>query len=77
MDPEPITAEPIGRIRTPVFIQTWAPCAFLHWPVDVDAVTPLLPPGCTADTYQGKTRVGLIPLVIRRVQLFRSPRSGT
>ncbi|MGB9377645.1 MAG: DUF2071 domain-containing protein [Mycobacteriales bacterium] len=70
MDPEPITADPTKRIRRPVFIQSWEPCAFLHWPVEVRDVTPLLPPGCQADTFEGRTYVGLIPLVIRRVQLF-------
>ncbi len=57
-------------MRAPVFIQDWEPCAFLNWPVDADAVTALLPPGCRADTFEGKTYVGLIPLVIRRVQVF-------
>ncbi len=70
MHPEPISTEPIRRIHRPVFLQSWEPCAFLHWPVDASAVTPLLPPGCTADTYEGKTYVGLIPLVIRRVQVL-------
>lgn len=70
MDPDPISRAPPGPMRTPVFIQAWEPCVFIHWPADIDAVTALLPPGCTADTYEGQTYVGLIPLVIRRVQVF-------
>lgn len=70
MDPEPVPIGSSPAMRAPVFIQAWEPCAFIHWPVDVDAVTPLLPPGCTADTYEDQTYVGLIPLVIRRVQVF-------
>lgn len=73
MQPEASTADPLRRMRAPVFIQSWEPCAFLHWPVEVDAVTPLLPPGCIADTFDGQTWVGLIPLVIRRVRVFGGP----
>ena len=70
MEPQAITVEPSRRILAPVFIQAWEPCVFIHWPVDADAVTPLLPPECAADTYDGQTYVGLIPLVIRRAQVF-------
>jgi len=70
MASEPIGGKPAPGMRAPVFTQAWEPCAFLHWPVAVDAVAPLLPPGCTADTYEGRTWVGLIPLVIRRVQVL-------
>lgn len=70
---EPLSAEPVRRVRAPVFIQTWAPVVFLHWPVEVAAVEPWLPPGCVADTLEGVAYVGLIPLVIRRVRICGAP----
>lgn len=68
-----MTAEPLHKVRAPVFIQTWAPAVFLHWPVDIDAAARFMPPGCVPDTFEGTTYVGLIPLVIRRVRVFGGP----
>lgn len=73
MTPEPLTAEPIRHVRAPVFVQTWAPSVFLHWPIDTADARRLLPAGCEPDTYDGTTYVGLVPLVIRRVRVFNGP----
>jgi uncharacterized protein YqjF (DUF2071 family) len=70
MRPEAVTAEAPHGIPLPVFSQAWEPTAFLHWPIDVEAAAPLMPPGCVPDTFEGRTYVGLIPLVIRRVRVF-------
>lgn len=39
----------------------WRNLAFLHWPFDAEIVQPLLPDGLTADLFDGKVWVGLIP----------------
>lgn len=73
ISPEPITAASTHRVRAPVFIQTWAPSAFLHWPIELADARRLLPRGCEPDTFEGTTWVGLIPLVIRRVRVLGIP----
>jgi len=39
----------------------WDLLTFLHWPVPVDAVARLLPPGLTVSTFAGQAWVGLVP----------------
>ncbi|MDD9206494.1 DUF2071 domain-containing protein [Georgenia sp. 10Sc9-8] len=49
-------------------LQGWRDLTFLHWPVDVEAVGALLPPGLEVDTYEGSAWVGLTPFVMHRVR---------
>ncbi|MGE2836465.1 DUF2071 domain-containing protein [Mycobacterium sp. SMC-4] len=49
--------------------QHWADVTFVHWPVEPAAVAHLFPPGTRPDVLDGRTYVGLIPLVIRRSEL--------
>lgn len=50
------------RLRRPVLLdQRWADVAFLHWPVDPQAVAPLFPAGTRPDVLDGVTWVGLVP----------------
>ena len=53
--------------------QQWRDLAFLHWPVEPDAVGPLLPPGVEPDTLGGATYVGLVPLRMSGVGLPVGP----
>lgn len=39
----------------------WRGLLFAHWPVDVDALRPLVPPALDIDTYDGRAYVGIIP----------------
>lgn len=41
--------------------QRWNHVTFLHWPVDTDVVQSRLPAGLTADTFEGRAWVGLVP----------------
>jgi len=54
-------AEPAER---PVMRQLWRHLGFLHWPVDHDAVSHLLPPGLEPDTFGGVAYVGIVPFTI-------------
>jgi hypothetical protein len=54
-------AEPAER---PVMRQIWRHLGFLHWPVDRDALAPLLPPGLEPDTFGGVAYVGIVPFTI-------------
>ncbi len=45
-----------------MFAQEWLDLAFLHWPVDPDAVARFFPPGVRPDVWRdGATYVGLVP----------------
>ena len=81
LDPasQAVTAE-IDRVaptrRTegrPVGHQRWRALLFLHWPVPVDVLRPLVPPGLQIDTFEGVAYVGLVPFAMRRVRPWWSP----
>jgi uncharacterized protein YqjF (DUF2071 family) len=59
----PAVAPPL---RGPAVLdQRWADVAFLHWPVDPDAVAPMFPAGTRPDVFDGRTYVGLIAFAMR------------
>lgn len=41
--------------------QSWHDLLFAHWPVAVDAVRPLIPPGLAIDTFDGRAWLGIVP----------------
>lgn len=47
--------------RIPLMRQKWRDLLFLHWPVPVEVVSRLLPPGLEVDTWEGKAWVGIVP----------------
>lgn len=49
------------RVARPVMHQRWEMVTFLHWRYPLDVVQSLLPPGLTAETFQGTAWIGLIP----------------
>jgi uncharacterized protein YqjF (DUF2071 family) len=72
--PEPITREapPLpGRV---ISTQQWRELTFLHWEVDPDAVTRVLPPGTRPDLFEGRAYVGLVPFRMVGVSVGRRPR---
>jgi uncharacterized protein len=48
----------------PVMREIWRHLGFLHWPVPIDAVARLLPPGLEVDTFDGVAYVGIVPFTI-------------
>lgn len=50
-----------------VMRQRWTAVTYLHWPVPVEAVARVLPPGLEVDTFDGQAWVGLVPFVMRDV----------
>jgi len=64
------TQRPAGRV---VMRQSWRSLFFLHWPVPVETLAPLLPPGLTLDTWRGVAYLGLVPFTMRGVRPVWSP----
>ena len=56
---------PRGRA---VMYQTWDHLLFLHWKVEPDVLTPLLPPGLHLDTYDHKAWLGVVPFFMKGVR---------
>src|SRR5688572_307471 len=54
----------VARGGPPVGRQLWRDLLFLHQPVPVSVLRPLVPPGLGIDTYEGKAWVTLIPFVV-------------
>lgn len=73
MDIEAVTPLAPRRTGRTVFTQTWAELTFLHWAVEPERVAPYLPRGVRADTFGGKTYVGLIPFRMRGLGVLNSP----
>jgi uncharacterized protein YqjF (DUF2071 family) len=42
----------------------WRDLLFLHWPVEAQALAPLLPPGLEVDTFDGQAYIGLVPFTM-------------
>ena len=40
---------------------TWRDLLFMHWPVDVEALRPLVPPSLSIDTFEGSAWLGVVP----------------
>jgi uncharacterized protein YqjF (DUF2071 family) len=64
---EPISSEPPADIGRTLLTQSWLDLAFVHWEVDPDLVSGLLPAGTSPDLLDGRTYVGLIAFRMHRV----------
>jgi uncharacterized protein YqjF (DUF2071 family) len=64
-EPQPVVTAGTPLPGRAVLDQAWTDLAFLHWRVDPDRVSPLLPAGTRPDLHDGATWVGLIPFRMR------------
>lgn len=49
---------------SPLMSQSWGKLLFLHWPVPVAVLRPLIPPGLILDTHQGSAWAALTPFTL-------------
>lgn len=45
----------------------WHDLLFLHWPVSIAALRPLIPSGLTLDTFEGRAWIGVVPFTMAGV----------
>lgn len=48
--------------------QRWNDLLFAHWPVPVETLAPLIPPGLVLDTFDGSAWIGVVPFFIDRLR---------
>ena len=56
-----VRSRPTGQ---PIMHQTWGKLLFLHWPVPVEELRPLIPDRLEIDTYDGTAWVGITPFTM-------------
>lgn len=64
------TLRPAGRVA---MRQRWSELLFLHWPVAVEAIRPLVPETLDIDTFDGVAYVGLVPFTMSGVRFTWAP----
>ena len=64
---------PPAPVSTPVMLQRWDRLTFLHWNYDPADVRCLLPPGLSADLWDGRAWVGMTPFLLKDLRLPFAP----
>lgn len=64
------TLRPDGRV---VQRPGWHELTFLHWPVPVATLRPLVPAALEIDTFEGSAFIGLVPFTMTRVRPWWAP----
>jgi uncharacterized protein YqjF (DUF2071 family) len=70
---EPISPEAPSDLGRTLLTQSWLDLCFVHWEIDPELVSPLLPAGTSPDLLDGRTYVGLIAFRVRRTGLLGLP----
>jgi uncharacterized protein YqjF (DUF2071 family) len=65
-----IRARPLGW---PIMYQSWGELLFMHWPVPVELLRPLIPEPLAIDTYDGAAWVGITPFTMWGVRPVFAP----
>jgi len=57
----------------PLLRQDWSDLLFMHWPVPVEVLQPLLPQRLVADTYDGMAWIAVVPFRMSKVRSRLTP----
>lgn len=60
---------PDHRVKVAVHLRRWEDITFLHWPIDVAALQPLVAPGLEIDTFDGMAWLTITPLLMKDLRL--------
>jgi len=64
--------------RPGVMAMQWHDLLFMHWPLPVSVLRPLIPPGLTLDTFDGCAWIGVVPFTMAGVHArYLPPLPGT
>lgn len=55
-------------------VQTWSNLLFIHWPIDVEVLRPLVPKELTIDTWEGQAYIGIVPFAMKNVAPWWLPK---
>jgi len=62
----------------PLMRQHWGKLLFMHWPIDVEVLRPLIPSQLSIDTYDGAAWIGEVPFTMWGIRApFLPPIPGT
>lgn len=67
-------APSVRPAEAPVARHKWRSLLFLHWPIPVAAMRPLVPKSLELDLWQGTAFVGLVPFAMRDIEVRFWPR---
>ncbi len=70
IDRETIRQRPDGL---PLMEHHWGKLLFMHWPLSVESLRPLIPPQLDIDTFDGEAWVGITPFTLWNVRLSFTP----
>ena len=56
-----------------VMYHRWVDLLFLHWPVPVEMLRPLIPAGLEIDTFEGVAYIGLVPFTMTKLRPWWGP----
>jgi uncharacterized protein len=75
--PSPTLAERLAiRVRPtspPLMYQSWGKLLFMHWPIPVAALRPLIPARLSIDTFAGQSWIGLVPFTMWNIRPRLAP----
>jgi uncharacterized protein YqjF (DUF2071 family) len=57
----------------PLMEHHWGKLLFMHWPIPVERLRPLIPPQLDIDTFDGEAWVGITPFTLWNVRLSFTP----
>lgn len=71
--PQPVSSQAPTLRGIQIMKQSWQDLAFLHWRIDPERLTTLMPAGVRPDEYDGSSWIGLIPFEMVGAGPFNGP----